>query len=75
MAPAQRLDDTPAIKPRSANKLAVICRGSDLALFANDQHLASVTDGSLSSGSVGFYIQSDPGIHVAFTSLNVRGLR
>jgi len=55
------------------NHLRVVCRGSEITLYANGHHLASMTDQSFSAGKPGVYAvsSSQPNVHIAFDNLKV----
>ncbi|MBV9228188.1 MAG: zinc ribbon domain-containing protein [Chloroflexi bacterium] len=55
-----------------ANLIAVIARGSNIYLYVNKQYIASVTDGTLSSGIIGMGVDSNAQLtEAAFRNLQV----
>ncbi len=54
------------------NRLKVVAQGSQIAVYVNDQFLDAATDSKLTSGSVGFIVNTDnPNGHAAFDNLRV----
>ncbi len=57
------------------NRLKVICQGDQIAVYANDQELASLTDDSFSQGDIGLFAGTfdEPPIEAIFDNLRVTG--
>jgi hypothetical protein len=55
------------------NRLKVICTGSDIAMYVNDQFLSTVTDDSFDAGTLGVFVGtfSEPNVKAAFDNLTV----
>lgn len=62
-----------AIKPGTAvNRLKAIAQGNQLAFYVNDQWLNTVTDATLSQGTVGFFMgTNDPNSKAAFANARI----
>lgn len=59
-------------KGYSSNHLKVVCKGSQIEVYANGHHLTTITDNSFSDGYIGGIIDtSEPNAHVAFDNLKV----
>jgi hypothetical protein len=68
------IDDTvsTAIRPREANKLAVLVEGNHFVFFINDQYVAEFTDGTLERGRVGMAAEiSDTDLNIIFEFDNI----
>jgi len=66
---------SPHIRRTGRNRLRVVCEGPHIALFANDQHLRTVTDEAFPEGRVGLCASLGTGskpIEVAFDNVIVR---
>jgi hypothetical protein len=57
----------------SSTRLAVWAKGKEMRYYANDQHLFTIKDPSLLSGSLGFFIRSagENAVTVSFSDLSV----
>ena len=56
----------------STNNLKVVCKGSQIEVYANGHHLTTVVDDSFADGYVGGIIYTpEPSAHVAFDNLKV----
>jgi hypothetical protein len=58
---------------QASNRLKVTCAGSQITLYANDQHLATATDDSYDHGDIGLFAASfaEPNVHITFDNLKV----
>jgi len=61
-------------KDASINHLKVMAQGPRMAMFINDEHIATVTDDSLAKGQIGLIVGAldEPNVHVSFDNLVVR---
>ncbi|MBN2463569.1 MAG: hypothetical protein JXB43_08255 [Dehalococcoidia bacterium] len=58
----------------TTNHLKVVCKGSQIEVYANGHHLTTVVDDSFTDGYVGGIIYaSEPNAHVAFDNLKIYG--
>ncbi len=57
----------------NTNKLRVICNGSEIQLYVNENHITTITDASLNEGYVGMMVgvREQPYGRAAFDSLKV----
>jgi len=59
----------------STNHLKVICEGSQIKVYVNDYHLATVTDNSFTEGGVGMIVETtEPNTLVAFDNIRAYSL-
>ena len=59
----------------STNHLKVVCQGSQIEVYANGHHLATVTDDSFAEGYVGVIVDTyEPDVRVAFDNIKVYSL-
>jgi len=71
---SELIEDTKAstIRPREANKLAVLAEGDHFVFFINDQYVAECTDATIKTGKAGMAIEIfDPDLNIVFEFDNI----
>jgi hypothetical protein len=59
----------------STNHLKVVCQGSQIEVYVNEHHLATVTDDAFASGYVGIIVDTpEPDTLVAFDNISIYSL-